>query len=235
MISNRRYDVEEDRLTQMGFVSVGGGGILLSHRHAPRSGDDILIWSLLVNKKVTKNVVQLWRSQLGTKIKTGFLLSSTPRIKGYQGLSWAPCSPALQSPSNSELTGERFYLPYDGGETASGVMTLEGLRGKWLVHKFSTSVEDESTNQLINDASIIAKIAEIAARYLENYSCGALLRPCPSTGPRTVPAQYRGNARGPLIAVCGSNDRRCWEWSGVFEWDTDAALSEFKIEDMLLG
>lgn len=226
---------EEDRLTQMGFVSVGEGGILLSHRHASRSGDEILIWSLLVNRKATKNVVQLWKSQLGTKIHTGFLLSSTPRIKGYKGLSWAPCSPALQSPSNSDLTGERTYLPYDGGETAMGVMTVEGLQGTWLVHKFSTSVENESTNQLINDASITAKITEIAARYLENYPWGALLRPGPVNGPRTVPVQYRGNARGPLMAVCGSNDRRCWEWSGVFEWDTDAALPEFKIEDILLG
>lgn len=225
---------EEDRVTSMGFVSVGEGGILLSHRHASRSGDDILIWSLLVNEKATKNVVQLWKSQLGTSINTGFLLSSTPRIQGCQGLGWAPCSPTLQSPPNSYLTGESIYLPFDGAETARGVMTVEGLQGKWLVHKFSTSVEDESINQMIKDASIIAKITEIAARYLEKYPWGALLRPGPIRGPRTVPVQYRGNARGPLMAVCGSSDRRCWEWRGVFEWDTDAALPEFKIEDILL-
>lgn len=225
---------DEDRLKQMGFVSISEGGILLNHRHASRDGDEILIWSLLINKKATKNVVQLWKSQIGTKIQTGSLLSSAPRIKGCQGLSWAPCSPTLQSPPNSDVTGKRTYLPYDGEDTGAGVVTAEGLQAKWLVHKFCASVEGGSMNHQANGASINPELIDIAARYLENYQWGALLRACPASGPRNVPAQYRGNARRPLMAVCGSTDGRFWEWRGVYEWNTNAALPELKIEDLLL-
>lgn len=227
---------EEDKMKQMGFVSVAEGGTLLGHRHASRRGDDILIWSLLVHEKATKNVVQLWKSQLGKMISTGYLLSSAPRIQGRQGLSWAPCSPTLQSPPNAELTGESIYFPYDESDALGGHMTLEGLQAEWFVHKFSTSksVGDESTNDMGNTTSIIPRIIGISARYLEGYQRGALLRPCAANGPRRVPPQYRGNAREPLLAVCGSSDERRWEWRGVYEWNSDVILPEFEIEYLLL-
>lgn len=225
---------DETRLAEMGFVSVPEGNILLSHRHASRRGDDILIWSLLVNERATKDVVKLWRGQLGKKVNTGFLLSSTPRIQGHWGLGWAPCTPTLPSPSKTDLTGENFYLSYDGEDTFRGVMEADGLQAKWLVHIFSTSAGGESVNDRASGSVIPHRIIEIAARHLENFQWGALLRPCPVRGPRVIPTQYRGNAQGPLLAVCGSNDRRCWEWRGVYEWDSDTALPEFAIEELLL-
>lgn len=227
---------DEDRRIQMGFISISEGSILLSHRHASRKGDDVLIWSLLVNQKAIKNVDQLWKNQLGTEIHTGFLLSSTPRIQGSRGLGWAPSSPTVQaSPSlNSSLTGESVYLSYDGGDTGRGLMTVEGLQAKWLVHIFPTSAEDDSVVNPTKRTSIVPRIIEIAAKQLESYTWGGLLQPCPSRGVRTRPAQYRGNARGPLLAVCGSSDKRCWEWKGVYEWNTDVALPDFKIENILL-
>lgn len=225
---------DEDKMMQMGFVSLGEGAIILSHRHASRAGDDILIWSLLVNHKATKNVGELWKSQLGKKIDTGFLLSSAPRIQGFPGLSWAPCSPTLQSPSNNSLTGGNLYISYDGADTTSGVMTPEGLKAKWLVHAFPKSIGDESVNVLASGSVIASRIIDIAAQYLEHHRWGALLRPCMISGPRNIPAQYRGNARGHLLAVCGSNNRRFWEWIGVYDWDADTALPEFNIEDILL-
>ena len=225
---------DELRRMDMGYVNLGEGGILLSHRHASRKGDDILIWSLLVSQKAIKNVEQLWKSQVGTKINTGLLLSSSPRIQGSWGLSWAPCSPTLQSSLKSSMTGESSYLSYGGEDTGVGLITVEGLQAKWLVHSFSTSVEDGRMIYPTNRTSIIARTIEIAARHLENYPWGALLRPRPGSGPRNRPAEYRGNARGPLLAVCGSSDRRCWEWKGVYEWSTDVALPEFKLDDLLL-
>lgn len=193
---------DEDRRTQMGLISIGEGSILLSHRHASRKGDDILIWSLLVDHKAVKNVDQLWKNQLGAETHTGFLISSTPRIQGSRGLGWAPCSPTVQpSPSiNSNLAGESVYLSYDGGDTGSGLMTDEGLQAKWLVHKFPTSAEDEPVVDPKNRTSIIRRISEIAAKHLENYILGSLLQPCANRGPRSIPAQYRGNARGPLFS-----------------------------------
>lgn len=224
---------DEDKLIQMGFVSVGEGAILLSHRHASRAGDDILIWSLLVNQNAIKNVEDLWKSQFGKEINTGFLLSSAPRIQGFPGLSWAPCSPKL-SPSNDSLTGGRLYLSYDGADTGRGVMTPEGLQAKWLTHTFPKSIGDESVHLLASGSAIASRISDIAARYLEHHQWGVLLRPGRLPGPRNAPAQYRGNAKGLLLAVCGSNDRRFWEWIDVYDWDADTALPEFNLEELLL-
>lgn len=235
---------DEDRRTQMGLISIGEGSILLSHRHASRKGDDILIWSLLIAQKAIKNVDQLWKNQLGTEIPTGFLILSTPRIQGSRGLGWAPCSPTVQaSPSlNSNLTGdESVYLPYDGGDSGRGLITVKGLQAKWLVHKFPiTSVaEDEPVidpKKTSRTSIIIPRIREIAAQHLGNYIWGALLQPCANRGPRNLPAQYRGNARGGrLLAMCGSSDNRCWEWKGVYEWNVnDVPLPKFKVEELLL-
>ena len=76
---------ERDRMMQLGFISLGEASILLSHRHATRDGEDIVIWSLLANKTAIKNVAELWKSQIGTKVQTGFLMSSAPRLHGYKG------------------------------------------------------------------------------------------------------------------------------------------------------
>ena len=139
------------------------------------------------------------------------------------------------------MGNEGVYLSYDGGDSERGLMTVEGLQAKWLVHKFPiTSVEaHESVSDPQKNNSrtsiIIPRIHEIVAQHLENYTWGALLQPCANRGPRIRPAQYRGNARGPLLAVCGSSDKRSWEWQGVYEWNIDdVALPELKIEDLLL-
>ncbi len=236
---------DEDRMMEMGFVSVGEAGSLLSHRHASRDEDDIVIWSLLVNEKAIKNAAQIWKGQLGAKINTGFLLSSTPRIQGYKGLSWAPCSPTLRLPPDAGSrvrlmvgkmgsTREKVYLAYEGADTRSGVITSEGLQAKWLVHIFPTSPADHVASCPADGAACLRGIVKITSRYLQNYSWGALLRPCASPGPPYIPAQYRGNAQGPLLATCGSNDERCWEWSGVYEWLISDPLPEFRVEDILL-
>lgn len=225
---------EDMKMVQMGFISPGEGAILLSHRHASRAGDDILIWSLLVGQKATKNVRELWKSQVGKEINTGFLLSSAPRIQGYRGLSWAPCSPTMRLPSNDSLTGGKLYLSFDGADTGGGVMTPEGLQAKWLVNAFPKSIVDESVHRLASGSAMTSKINDIAARYLDHHRWGALLRPCNISGPRNLPALYRGSAGGVLLAICGSNDRRLWEWIGVYDWDADTALPEFDVEDLLL-
>ncbi|KAI9878617.1 MAG: hypothetical protein M1830_000384 [Pleopsidium flavum] len=217
---------DEDRLMEKGFVSVGEAGILLSHRHASRDNDDIVIWSLLINEKAIKNAEQIWKNQLGAKINTGFLLSSTPRFQGHKGLSWAPCCPTLRLPPDADSTREKVYLAYEGEETRSGVITSEGLQAKWLVHRFPSLTADCTPR--------LPRIVEITSRYLQKYSWGALLRPCASPGPWNVPAPYRGNAQWPLLAICGSNDERGWEWRGVYEWGVSDPLPEFKWEELLL-
>ncbi len=174
----------------------------MSHRHASLKGVEILIWSLLVDQKATKDVVKLWKNQTGNKINTGFLLSSAPRIQGVQGLSWAPRSPTLQSPSSTNLTSERFHLSYDGADTRRGVMMPEGLQAEWLVHVFSTSMREESVNVIASDSAIASTIIDIAARYLENYKWGGTLAAwcCPWSAKRSssISRQCRRTTVGSL-------------------------------------
>lgn len=216
----------ETKMIEMGFVSVGEAGILLSHRHASRDGDDLVIWSLLINEKVFKDPAKMWESQMGSKIPTGYLLSSSPRIQGHSNLSWAPSCPTLRLPSDAGKTNQKFYLPFDGTDTRRGVITPEGLLARWDMYRFSSPPTDQNTP--------LGAILEISDEYLQNYHFGALLLPLPSQGPRTIPVRYRGNAEGHLLAVCGSNDERCWTWAGVYEWSASDALPEMKMEDVLL-
>ena len=202
---------KEDRMMQLGYVSLGEASILLSHRHATRDGDDVVIWSLLTHERAIKDVIQLWKSQIGSKINTGFLMSSSPRIQGRKGWSWAPSCPTLQPPSSFQ-SNEKVYLAYDGNSSQSGLITPEGLQAKWLVYEFLFSSAEKDTR--------FPRNVMIARQYLSSHRFGALLRPGQLPGPRLVPAPYQGKAKTPLIAICGSNDGRCWEWMGVFEWET---------------
>lgn len=231
---------EEDRMMQLGIISLGEASILLSHRHGTRDGDDVVIWSLLAGERAIKNVAELWKSHEGAKIQTGFLMSSSQRLQGYNGLGWAPSCPTLQSSPSKEPDRVLFYLAYDGENTQEGVITSEGFWAKWLIHKFLVS----SAHYGVRFPGNIA----ISSRYLRNYCWGAILRPAPRRGPRYIPALYPGKAKDPLVAVCGSNDGRCWEWKGVYEWATidpspeldpygkepDASQRDFIIEDVLL-
>ena len=74
------------------FLSIGTAGTLLSFREASRPGDDIAIWSLLLNDKVYQNAKAFWKSRQGDILGTSFLVSSDPRLK-KRGLGWAPSSP----------------------------------------------------------------------------------------------------------------------------------------------
>lgn len=69
-----------------GFVSIGEVVALLSHRHATRDGDELLIWSLLIGEIEDESPIELWRRQVGKKIKTGVLVSSAQRVAGQTGL-----------------------------------------------------------------------------------------------------------------------------------------------------
>ncbi|KAF4541548.1 Ankyrin repeat-containing protein [Lasiodiplodia theobromae] len=91
----------------------------LSHRHASRPGDEVVIWSLLTTTNAaregegegagagaageeggggpTDDPLRFWKRRVGTLVPTGFLISSSPRL-GYAsaenaGFGWAPRRP----------------------------------------------------------------------------------------------------------------------------------------------
>ncbi|KAB2568563.1 hypothetical protein DBV05_g12758 [Lasiodiplodia theobromae] len=73
--------------------SVEQSGRLLSHRHASRTGDEIVIWSLL-RGGLFNTAEDFWRNH-STVIQTGFLISDAPRISDVPGMGWAPARPDL--------------------------------------------------------------------------------------------------------------------------------------------
>ena len=213
--------LEEDRIMHLGFINLGEASILLSHRHLSRDGDDVVIWSLLANEKAMNNVVELWKSHIGHKLHTGFLMSSSPRLQGHRGLSWAPSCPSLRPQLRQISNGSPHYLAYDGLRTRKGTITSEGLQAQWLVHRFNLSSVQCKFRFPVNVANASLK--------LQGCTHGAFLRPVPASGMRYVPAPYLGKASNPLVAVCGSIDGRCWEWRGVFEWANGDPLPDLNV------
>jgi hypothetical protein len=221
-----------------GFVSIGEAASLLSHRHATRDADDLLIWSLLIGDLEDESPIEMWKRQVGKRINTGSLVSSAQRLAGHPGLGWAPCQPTASRPSddNSSLSS-KTYLAYDGAETLQGLITAQGLRAKWLVHEFpvvaSSAVQKRTQEPQISD--LLEPIAKITTHYLSGYKRGALLQalPCKGVLQRNIPVSYR-ESTGPIVVICGSLDGANWQWKDIYEWDTSAALPQFGMKEIWL-
>ena len=125
-----------ERKIEDGFLTIGEAA-LLSHRHATRDGDDLLIWSLLIGDLEDESPIEMWKRQVGKRIPTGSLISSTQRVKGYPGLNWAPYLPTVLQHIKEPGSVSKVYPAYNGSETSNGIITKEELRVKWLVYCIS--------------------------------------------------------------------------------------------------
>lgn len=107
-------------------------GSFLAHRHASRSGDMTIIWSLLCSEHVFTEM-EPFLLHVGV-IKTGFLMSSAAGLVST-GFRWALESPnfELVDKGNCDIPILRGYHPYDGGESVSGIVTGHGFIAKWLI------------------------------------------------------------------------------------------------------
>jgi hypothetical protein len=223
----------QGKLKMMGFISLEEAGSLLSHRHASRDGDDIVIWSLLFGEKAFYTAKDMWKSrialhQANLDLNTGFLISSVPRIAGHASLSWAPATPSYASSDS-----RKFYLAFDGQGTSQASISAMGLEASWYVHRFSGGADTRPPRQPPSREK-----DAIVLQFLRGYRFGALLQPIEmDRWGNTVPAKYRGNVSGPLLAVCGSNNETTsyWEWKGVYEWTNTDFLPDFKIETLLIA
>lgn len=204
-----------------GLISLEEAASLLSHRHASRDGDDVIIWSLLFNEKAFKTAENLWQADNSRHIddiNSGFLLSSAPRLKDIKGLSWAPSRPAIRLTPEEEAKGYRAHMAVASYNTSLCHMTPEGLQGAWYIHIFTPGLAIEP-----------GQLLDIAEVYLNGCHTGALLRPISrNTMQETVPTPFQGNAAGPMLAVCGRTTADSpWVWKGVFEWKLDEQLPDF--------
>ena len=227
-------------------------GNLLSHRHATRDGDDIVIWSLLSDIRVYDTAEMMWKGKIKRRINTGYLMTTTPRLHGVPGFSWAPSSPYVRRPAaaSGSLSKSHFFS-FDGEGSESGTITVMGLRAEWLVYNV-----DKDQARLYQDAPVTAKFlnsdgshsAEIlpghrvlnpcwqaAALLLDSNRLVILIQPQSSknAGPYDA-TRNRGETHGPLIAVCTSGDGERWQWKGVYEWSRSIPLPEFVTEEILL-
>lgn len=230
----------DNRDTPPTFMSREEGGEILSYRPASRMGDDVVIWSLLVNEDKCDSPEELWRSKLGKYIHTGFLMSSAPRLDS-NGLSWAPSTPFFKPlPTSSTMTIPSFRA-FSGRDSHPGIITEKGLVADWLVYEFNVSELSKSDGKhaMIKDPQAEA-LHEIWLLYLQSSKWGALI--IPQSNHRTfeqdgdISTKYRGLIRGTLMAVLGCNSLstpsqklldRGWKWKGIFEWDKDIPLPDF--------
>ena len=232
-----------------GFLTVEAAGSLLSHREASRPGDDIVIWSLLLNDTVYQNVKAFWKSRQDHTLSTSFLVSSVPRLK-ERGLGWAPSSPTAPLVEMRSDGSQTRLLASDGADSEVGLIRKDGFRAHWFMYDFvGPCIGAKGLSSFLDidmepeDNSCRANLREIRHRFLRGYLWGALLRPISQGADKPVPD--RGDMNRTLVVVCASNRRfRCpleqdldiyWRWRGVYEWDMAEPLPKFvKIHDILL-
>ena len=226
-----------------GFIPLEEAACLLGHRLASRSQDDIVIWSLLTGEQPYYDAQSWWRAQVTnvrTFIRSGFILSSAPRLIGVKGLHWAPTQPSLHlSPPMSRST--KVYQPDDGSETRMARITNEGLLGTWGACVFETK-------GATTPDSVRKTLDEVASKFL-SQQWGILLSPLQYnerlqdlTNPRlrelfryepVKTLRFRGTSHF-LFGVAGSDDKLSWQWRGVYEWPEHQPLPKFLLYDNVL-
>ncbi|KAL1637507.1 hypothetical protein SLS56_000645 [Neofusicoccum ribis] len=221
-----------------GLVSVEEAAMLLSHRHATRPGDEIVIWSLLVGETVPKDALDFWRRSL--IVRTGFLVSSVPRLDKL-GWSWAPVRPDM--PEEGYRKGrDKLVFHQDGVKTEFADVVDDGLDAPWFVGEFPGRRGMPLRSNLANFVDSIVSprqrlLRDISGRYLKNDRFGALLMPS-SEGEGATPIAVRGDAGQLLFAVVGMNDetRQRWKWKGVVEVNDKefSSLPSFKRRRIIL-
>ena len=225
-----------------GFMTIVESGSLLSCREASRPGDDIVVWSLLLDDKVYSNAEAFWKSREGHILPTAFLLSSALRLK-TPGLRWAPCSPAAQILGDESTSSAYRLQAFDGYGSDNGLISEDGFRATWLMHDLTGGLK--GSKAICSKLNVILQQPEdnhcghnlrlIRERFLKAYVWAALLRPM--SDQMNDPAMYRGDASKTLVAVCATNkivqwpwnkdDNVFWTWLGVYEWDMTEPLPQF--------
>ncbi|KAF8857850.1 hypothetical protein BDZ45DRAFT_422888 [Acephala macrosclerotiorum] len=230
-----------NRMLNGGFINVEEAGCLLNYRYATRPGDGVVIWSLMCEEKASHSAIEFWRSRIDRILKTGFLMSSVPRIgdrEDIPGFNWAPARPDLSPPTTSgDGETEARYHSFDGEGSSAGIITDNGFQAKWsmvIIKPRSTLDKISHRASKLGKRKPATQIQKITSKYLKEWKIGALLYPLPENL-GVIAVQYKGHADGKLLAIVGSNDRgETWHWRGVWEWDETEKLPGFHEEAVLL-
>ncbi|KAI0896937.1 hypothetical protein F4806DRAFT_463478 [Annulohypoxylon nitens] len=238
-----------------GFVTTTEAALMLGHRFASRTGDDLVIWSLLVGEgNSLSDVPTLWESEA---VYTGFLICSLPRLS-LPGLSWAPSQPMLQLKGNAEFHG---FPAYDSTLSRIGYVVWKSKKSSFLAEWGVSVIKDcnspAGTLECENYANshFDSNSSHFAAvdGYLKGYRKGILLQALRevelnddrelSMGegnrfnkPNAIASLYRGPSKGPLFAVCGTNEEfeGPWTWLGIIEWRSNEKRPRFYAKEIVL-
>ena len=217
-----------------GFLTVENSAMLLSQRSASRPGDDVVIWSLLLDEKVYENAIDFWRSRQGGYLHTSFLVSTTPRINIWR-FGWAPLSARLFHDRSAKT--QPHSMGSNDATSELGLITEEGLKANWLFCKLGRVERIVSKLPLSGRALPGSNVKAISKVFLQNYRWGALLRPVRENSQRK-PAPNMEDMSRILVVVCGTNDLpnddTAWEWKGVHDWDMKERLPRFIYKENVL-
>jgi hypothetical protein len=212
-----------------------------------------VIWSLLSGIHTYDSADELWRAKIGRSIKTGFLLSSAPRLTDLAGFSWAPATPYIRRDSSDvpiqNLLGP--YLSYEGSGSREALITAKGLQGVWLVYCVQEddaviyedapvtmiSFEDgKRIEKVLGGHRIINRCWKTAIKLLKDHRYVALIQPL-STEVANSSYQAsigRGESHDEIFAICVSDDEYRWKWKTVLNWPQTIPLPKMEIDDLLI-
>ncbi|KAI1094913.1 hypothetical protein F5B19DRAFT_391243 [Rostrohypoxylon terebratum] len=238
-----------------GFVTTTEAALMLGHRFASRTGDDLVIWSLLVGEgNPLSDVPTLWESEA---VYTGFLICSLPRL-ALPGLSWAPSQPMLQLKENTKFHG---FPAYDSTLSRIGYVVWKDKKSSFLAEWGVSVIKDcdgsvgtvECDNYASSHFDSNSSYFAAADGYLKCYRKGILLQALRevelnddqelSVGEgshfnkhKAIASLYRGPSKGPLFAVCGTNEELDgpWSWLGIIEWRSDEKRPRFYAKEIVL-
>jgi hypothetical protein len=227
-------------------------GSILSHRHATRDGDDIVIWSLLTSIHVFKDPERMWRAKIGHRIATAYLMSNSPRLAATRGFTWAPRTPYIRRPESSsrnDLLGP--YNAFDGGDSELGLITSDGLLAEWQVYNVerddaelyqdspvtitSVSADGQRVQEILPGHRIKNHCWQMAIELYSEYQAVILIQPKPSGRSGSYrAAKDRGESHGEVFALCASHNKQKWVWKGSQSWPRSVPLPPLLMEELLI-
>lgn len=228
---NRETNVTIDK---QGFVPLAVAADLLSHRHASRPGDEIVIWGLLMEDDVSATAEQFWRVQEGRRVPTGFLVSDHPRIAGTKGLSWAPIRPNF--PLLQRLNHDKLLYPYGGEGTVVGQIERGGLDAVWSAHQFKVKLGiTDLLARMVNlkSKNPLAVVERLATQYSQKHGWCALLQPLNLQD--GAPILHPRRPHKDVFVVVGSHDGQVWTWLGLLQVEKGAPLPGFAKKTFLIA
>lgn len=207
---------------------------LLSHRHASRPGDEVVIWSLLCGKKPYYNATDLWSAHLGGWVPTEYLMNNLPRIQNTSmgkkiHLGWAPSRPNFPE-EWSIVENPRYFSLSSTGNCANGSIMQDGLSSEWLYYDFNCYLSFRFLSARADSAEGI--IHSLVKEYLWGYWAGALVRPCNHMG---LPLPNRSTANGTLVAVLGIYWTDVYHWKAVIDWPNTIPLPPMQRERITIS